>query len=78
MKTQEDFGLWLKLIRKGYKFIPINKFFSSWRKTDNSLSSDKSQKMFDAFTLFYVHENKNLIFSLYSVLILSINKILKQ
>ena len=26
LKTQEDFALWLKLLRKGYKFFPIKKF----------------------------------------------------
>ena len=76
LKTQEDFGLWLKLIRKGYLFQPINKVYMSWRKNKNSLSYDTKQKIFDAFRLFYRYENKNLISSIYSVLILSIKKIL--
>ena len=47
-----------------------------WRKDRNSLSSNTIQKIFDALKLFYKYENKNLILSLYSVIILSINKIL--
>lgn len=78
IKTQEDFGLWLKLLRKGFKFYAISKVCSSWRKNANSLSSNTSQKIKDAFTLFYKYENKNLIFSIFSVLILSINKILNR
>ena len=33
LKTQEDFALWLKLLRKGYKFFPIKKVLSYWRVT---------------------------------------------
>ena len=76
LRTQEDFGLWLRLIRKGYQFQPIERIYMKWRKDRNSLSSDTVQKIFDAFKLYYKFENKNLILSLYSVIILSINKIL--
>ena len=76
LKTQEDFGLWLKLIRKGYIFQPINKVLMSWRRAENSLSSNIIQKILDAFKLFYKYENKNFISSLYSVVILSVKKIL--
>ena len=77
LKTQEDFALWLKLIRLKVNFLPINKTLSYWRKAENSLSSNKIQKLLDAFKVFYKLENKNFIISVYSVLILSINKILK-
>ena len=76
LKTQEDLGLWLKLIRKGYIFQPINKALMSWRRAENSLSSNILQKILDAFKLFYKYENKNFISSLYSVVILSVKKIL--
>ena len=32
IKTQEDFGLWLKLLRNNYKFLGINTIYSSWRE----------------------------------------------
>ena len=78
LKTQEDFALWLKLMRSGVNFHPINKPLSFWRKTNNSLSSNKIQKLFDAFKLFYRFENKNFLNSIFSVIILSLNKLYKS
>ncbi len=78
LNTQEDFALWLKLLRQGVKLFSINKNLSSWRKTKNSLSSDTFQKLKDAFKLFYLYENKNFLLSIFSVLIISYNKILKN
>ena len=77
LKTQEDFALWLKLARKGYKLKHLNQTLSFWRNSKNSLSSNTLNKLRDAFKLYYIHENKNLIFSVYSVLILSYNKIFR-
>jgi teichuronic acid biosynthesis glycosyltransferase TuaG len=78
LKTQEDFGLWLKLIRTGTKLNHISKKLSFWRKTKDSLSSNILYKFRDAFKLFYNYENKNLISSIFSVMILSYNKIVKE
>jgi len=78
LKTQEDFALWLQLLRQGIKFNHIKKSLSCWRKTSNSLSSKTYDKIKDAFKLFYIYENKNLINSIFSVLILSYNKIIKS
>ena len=78
LKTQEDFALWLKLLRQGVKFNHIKKSLSCWRKTKNSLSSRTFDKVIDAFKLYYICENKNLIESTFSVLILSYNKIIKK
>ena len=75
IKTQEDFALWLVLIKKGLKFLPIKKLLSSWRRTENSLSTNVLQKISDAFKVYYSIEKKNLIISIISVLILSINKL---
>ena len=44
IKTQEDFGLWLKLLRNNYKFLGINTVYSSWGKDSVSLSSDNNSK----------------------------------
>lgn len=78
LKTQEDFGLWLKLIRSGIKLTHINKTLSFWRKTNDSLSSNIFDKFRDSFKLFYFYEKKNLINSFFSVLVLSYNKIVKE
>ena len=78
LKTQEDFALWFKLMRSGVNFHPINKPLSSWRKTNKSLSSNKIQKLSDAFKLFYRFENKNFLKSIFSVIIVSLNKLYKS
>ncbi len=77
LKTQEDFALWLSLLNKGYKLAHLKNNLVSWRKTKDSLSSNKLKKVKDAFKLFYNYQNKNLIFSIFSVIILIYNKILK-
>ena len=78
LQTQEDFALWLLLLRKGYKLNHFNPMLSKWRKTKKSLSSNIFQKLVDAFKLYYFYENKNFIFSIYSVLVLSYNKFIKN
>ena len=78
LKTQEDYALWLKLARKGYKLKHFNQVLSYWRETKNSLSSNKIYKLRDAFKLYYFYEKKNFIFSIYSVLVLTYNKIIKS
>ena len=64
-------------MRNGYKFYPLNKVLSYWRKADNSLSSSSIQKISDDFKLYYNLENKNFIYSIYSVIVLAYNKINK-
>ena len=78
LATQEDFALWLKLARQGVKLKHLNKTLSFWRKTNDSLSSNTTRKLLDAFRLYYVYEKKNFIFSVYSVLVLSYNKLIKS
>ena len=78
LKTQEDFALWLLLLRKGYRLKHLNIILTNWRKTKKSLSSNIFQKLEDAFKLYYFYENKNFIFSIYSVLVLSYNKLIKN
>ena len=48
LNTQEDFALWLKLLRQGTKIKCLNKTLSFWRKTKNSLSSNLYRKLIDA------------------------------
>ena len=78
LKTQEDFALWLLLLRKGYRLTHLKMTLTNWRITNKSLSSNIYQKLKDAFKLYYVYENKNFIFSIYSVLVLSYNKLIKN
>tara|TARA_B100000900_G_scaffold413879_2_gene438934 strand:- start:707 stop:1459 length:753 start_codon:yes stop_codon:yes gene_type:complete len=76
-KTKEDYALWLKISKK----LPIygfNKNLLLWRKTNNSLSSSISQKLLDAFDIYYRKEKFNSFNSLYRVIILSINYLFKK
>ena len=39
LKTKEDYALWLLLTKAGYIFYPIKEILTSWRISQNSLSS---------------------------------------
>tara|TARA_X000000950_G_C13903498_1_gene655836 strand:+ start:1689 stop:2450 length:762 start_codon:yes stop_codon:yes gene_type:complete len=78
LKTQEDYAVWLKLLRNGEKLYHYNKFLTYWRESKDSLSSNIFDKLRDAFKVYYIYENKNLLLSIYSVIILSFNKLKKQ
>lgn len=78
LKTKEDYLLWLKLSKKRTKMLGINKTLVSWRKTDNSLSSSKIQKLKDAFLIYNKHLNYSILRSLYHVFLLSQNFIKKR
>ena len=77
LKTKEDYSLWLKLV-KNNKILGINYFLSSWRKSRSSLSSSTFQKIFDAFQVYYRHENLNFFVSIIRVFILSCNYFSKR
>jgi teichuronic acid biosynthesis glycosyltransferase TuaG len=76
-KTKEDYSLWLKLSRKK-NIYGLNKELASWRKLDNSLSSNTLQKIFDAFDIYYRQEKFNFILSITKVIILSFNFLRKS
>ena len=76
-KTKEDYSLWLKFSRKN-SIYGLNKELTSWRKLDNSLSSNTLQKIFDAFDIYYRQEKFNFIISITRVIILSFNFLKKS
>ena len=78
LQTQEDFALWLKISREGHKLRHIKKSLSCWRKSEGSLSSSISRRLIDAFLLYYIYLNKNFVYSIYSVLVLSFYKLKKE
>jgi teichuronic acid biosynthesis glycosyltransferase TuaG len=73
LKTKEDFALWLKITKNGKIIYALNKNLTQWRKTDNSLSSSVTRKLIDGYYVYRYHLKFNVIKSLYSLLILSIN-----
>ena len=77
IKTKEDFVLWLKITKKGYKFYSINNVLSSWTDNPNSLSKSFI-KIKDAFKVYFYFQNFNLLKSIYFIFILSINFLIKS
>ena len=78
LTTQEDLALWLMIAKNGFILKHFNPTLSYWRKSKNSLSSNTVNKLRDAFKLYYIYEKKNFIFSIYSVIVLSYNKLIKN
>ena len=77
LKTQEDYALWLKFVRKGVKFMGINTSLVYWRDTPESSSKNVIQKLKDSFKVYYELENKNFLESMFRVFVLSKNKLKK-
>tara|TARA_B110000881_G_scaffold205843_1_gene208649 strand:- start:553 stop:990 length:438 start_codon:yes stop_codon:yes gene_type:complete len=65
LKTKEDYELWLRLSKKEKLLRGLDKDFSSWRITKNSLSSSLIQKLLDSFRLYYCYEKFNILKSLF-------------
>ena len=64
IKTKEDYALWLSFARNNIHIAGINKYYSSWRKNKNSLSSSIILKFVNGFKVYYKYEKKNFILSL--------------
>ena len=64
IKTKEDYALWLSFARNNIHIAGINKYYSSWRKNKNSLSSSLILKFVNGFKVYYKYEKKNIILSL--------------
>jgi len=77
LKTQEDYALWLRYLRKGVKLMGINKSLVYWRDTPGSLSKNLIQKLKDSFKVYHNLENINFWLSLFRVFTLSKNKLKK-
>ena len=78
LKTKEDYLLWIKLSKKKIKMLGINETLTSWRETNNSLSSSITQKLKDAFLVYSHHLKFNFLKSLILVFLLSINSLIKK
>ena len=78
LKTKEDYVLWLKLSKNGIIFHSIDKYLTNWTKVPKSLSESLSQKIKDAFLVYYKYLNFNILTSILKTLILSINYIKKK
>lgn len=76
--TKEDYFLWLKIVKKEKYLSGISNYLLMWRSTKGSLSDSITQKLIDAFKLYYKYENYNSLFSSYLVIRLSFYALLKK
>ena len=74
--TKEDYSLWLNLAKK-YDIHGLTRNLMKWRKSDSSLSSNTIQKVKDAFFIYFNQEKQGIFKSLISVIILSVNYLIK-
>ncbi|MDA7812499.1 glycosyltransferase [Candidatus Pelagibacter sp.] len=73
LKTKEDYVLWLEITKKGKIIHALNKKLTQWRKSNNSLSSSVVRKLTDGYYVYRYFLKYNVVKSLYSLLLLSIN-----
>ena len=78
LKTKEDYIVWLKLTKKGIIFIGLDEKLTKWRKLKNSLSASSVQKIFDGYKVYNAYLNYGVIRSIFRLIILSVNSILKK
>ena len=76
--TKEDFVLWLRFLKKGYKIGYLSKNLTSWRNLSNSLSSSTLQKLKDGFIVYNKYMKFNILKSLYYLFMLGLNSVLKK
>ena len=77
-KTKEDFILWLTLAKNGVEISGINECLVSWRKNSDSLSSSSIQKIIDGYKVYRNYLNYSRLKSLFFLIILSLNFVLKK
>ena len=70
--------LWLKIARKGIIIQSIDKVLMKWQESNNSLSSNTLRKLFDGYSVYRIYMNFSMIKSLYSLLVLSLNFLVKK
>ena len=78
LKTKEDFVLWLKLSHSGVKMLGIKDNLTLWRRLNNSLSSSSIQKINDGYKVYKDYLGYSRIKSLFFLIILSFNFMLKK
>jgi len=76
--TKEDYVLWMLLAKDNVKMMGINQNLTSWRKTKNSLSSSTIQKLLDGYKVYRIYLGYGRFKSIFCLVNLSINFILKS
>lgn len=77
LKTKEDYVLWINLTKKNVNFFGIKRNLTSWRKLNNSLSSNLVQKLIDGYRVYNRHFKYNFLKSIFHLILLSLNYLKK-
>ncbi len=78
LQTKEDLVAWLRITKNNMYAYNFPDFLVEWTHSENSLSSNFLQKLFDGFRVYYIYLNFNPIKSLFYLFILSINSIKRK
>jgi teichuronic acid biosynthesis glycosyltransferase TuaG len=78
LKTKEDYVLWMRLAQSGIEMKGFDQRLTSWRKSKNSLSSSTIQKLKDGYRVYRIHLDYGILKSLFFLVVLSVNFILKN
>ena len=78
IKTKEDFVLWLRILKKNTKIYGLNLNLTMWTKSNSSLSSSTIQKLLDGFRVYNKYMKFNFVKSIYYLICLSLNFIIKK
>ena len=70
--------MWLKLLQNNNKIYALDEYLTSWKNSPHSLSSSTFQKLSDGLKVYNKYMRFNLIKSLYFLICLSVNFILKK
>ncbi|ETA70196.1 glycosyltransferase family 2 protein [Candidatus Pelagibacter ubique] len=77
IKTKEDYVLWLQIVKKIKTIRGLDIKLTYYRKTKNSLSSNKLLSLINGYKVYRNYMNYGLIKSLFYLFILSINSLKK-
>jgi teichuronic acid biosynthesis glycosyltransferase TuaG len=77
-KTKEDYDLWLRLSKQGYKIKNLNKFLTYYTVRSSSLSSLHLNKLLNAYLIYSNSLKFTFFYSLFSVLRLYLNAFKKK
>jgi teichuronic acid biosynthesis glycosyltransferase TuaG len=78
IKTKEDYVVWLKISKNGFRLHGLNQILTRWTSRKKSLSKSIFQKLKDGFKVYNIYEKKNFFESLICLLILSLNYLKKK
>ena len=78
IKTKEDYVVWLKISKNGFRLHGLNQILTRWTSRKKSLSKSIFRKLKDGFKVYNVYEEKNFFESLICLFVLSLNYLKKK